>query len=73
MEPLHVFLIAAGIILFIGLIALSAYFAAKRREELMKWASAHGLTFSRGKDRGFDDCYPEFKQLRHGSNPKNGS
>ena len=68
MEPLHLMLIGLGICLFVTLIIISAFYAAKRREQLAKWAASQGLSFRRDRDHSFDEHYSEFKQLRHGSN-----
>jgi len=58
--------------LFIGLvvvlIVVGIIQAIKRRKELRQWAAAHGLTFTRAKDRGYDDRYPDFQALHKGSN-----
>ncbi len=58
--------------LFIGvvvvLIVVGIIQNAQRRKELQAWAAAHGLTFDRGKDRGYDDRHPRFEALHRGSN-----
>ncbi len=49
-----------------GLMAISAYFVAKRRREIAAWADENGLVFSSRADRSFDRRYPEFGCLSRG-------
>lgn len=60
------------IIAFIGLAVAAIVYghiqAKKRREALAAWANARGLRYSREKDRGYDERFPEFNCLRQGSN-----
>lgn len=49
-----------------AVIAIAAWFSAKRRKELAEWASGNGLAFRRGKDGGFDERYRAFGCLRRG-------
>lgn len=58
-----------GFILFVIVMGiLSAGQARKRRQALMAWAQAHGLSFDPSHDRSFDDRFPEFGCLRSGDN-----
>jgi len=56
------------LILVVGaiLIAVAAWFSAKRRKELAAWAMAKGLAFRPGRDAGFDEMYHNFGCLRRG-------
>lgn len=56
------------VIIFVGIIILSAYLSAKRKKELALWAQAKGWSFSPEKDHSFDDRFPNFKLLRQGEN-----
>jgi len=47
-------------------IAVFAWFSAKRRKELAAWAAAKGLAFRPGRDAGFDERYRSFGCLRRG-------
>jgi hypothetical protein len=47
-------------------LAVFAWFSAKRREELKKWAEANGLTLRAGRDSRLDELYPRFGCLRRG-------
>ena len=59
-------LIPVIIVLFVGLLIYGIVAAAKRRKELQQWAQSHGLMYSQGKDRSFDNRYSFFKCLQHG-------
>lgn len=61
-------LIFIGIVIVIGFIALSFYLKAKRRKEILEWASANQLTFSEYQDDSIDERYPDFGCLTEGSN-----
>jgi hypothetical protein len=56
------------IIVVVAAIILGAAASAKRRKLLAEWASANGLSYSRAKERGWDDRYSGFKHLQSGSN-----
>jgi len=47
-------------------IAIAAWFSAKRRKELAAWAEGKGLAFRPGRDTGFDERYRTFGCLRRG-------
>ena len=49
-----------------AVIALAAWFSAKRRKTLAAWASGKGLAFRPGRDSGFDEHYRAFGCLRRG-------
>jgi hypothetical protein len=56
-----------GVVLFIVVaIASGWYFAAKRRKELLAWATARGLTFSPSKDPSMESQFPAFDCLKSG-------
>jgi len=57
-----------ALIIIVGaaVIAIVAWFSAKRRKELAAWASGNGLTFRPRRDNGFDECYRAFGCLRRG-------
>ncbi len=56
------------VLVIIVFIVLSAYFAGKRRKELMEWAHSKSLSFEPSKHKNIDDQYPDFKCFRQGSN-----
>ncbi len=49
-----------------AVIAIAAWFSAKRRKELAAWASGNGLAFRPRRDNGFDERYRAFGCLRRG-------
>ncbi len=49
-----------------AVIAVAVWFGAKRRKELVAWASGKGLAFRPGRDRGFDERYRAFGCLCRG-------
>lgn len=56
------------IVFVVIVVAIFGYFNNKaRREELARWADARGWTLELGKDKTFDDRFPQFKLLRRGS------
>ncbi len=56
------------LVVFILLALFGHQAAAKRKEALSAWARQLSLSFSPEKRRDFDDRFPEFACLRHGSN-----
>jgi hypothetical protein len=60
------------ILLIVAVIAvmvfLGCYFAAKRRKELLAWATAHGLGFSPNRNSQIVCRYPSFHCLTQGDN-----
>lgn len=54
------------IIVGAAVIAIAAWFSAKRRKELAAWAEGKGLAFRPGRDTGFDERYRTFGCLRRG-------
>ena len=64
-----------GVILFVVFIAVAiavavfGHLAAKRRREALgAWAQGHGLTFSPGRQGGYDGRFPNYGCLARGSN-----
>ncbi len=57
-----------ALIIVVGaaVIAIAAWFSAKRRKELASWASGNGLAFRPRRDNGFDERYRAFGCLRRG-------
>jgi len=49
-----------------AVIAIAAWFSAKRRKELAAWASGNGLASRPRRDNGFDERYRAFGCLRRG-------
>ena len=60
-------IIGVGVLVVAGLF-LSWYFAAKRRKELLAWATAHGLAFSPAQDGSMDFQFRAFNCLQSGDN-----
>ncbi len=50
----------------VALVSLSWWFRAKRRKELLAWATQSGLSFSPHSNSSYDDRYPAFGCLRQG-------
>lgn len=63
-QPFLLFALIAAVV--IAFIAIGAWQTAKRRKELMAWAQSKGLSFSAGKDHGFDERFAEFQCLKQG-------
>ncbi|MEM6392706.1 MAG: hypothetical protein AAF797_08045 [Planctomycetota bacterium] len=56
------------IVFAVIVVVIFQYFNNKaRREELARWADARGWTLELGKDKTFDDRFPQFKLLQRGS------
>lgn len=64
--PFCLFFLFIPLVIFLAI--WGAQQAKKRREAMAAWAQSRGLSFSPDKDRSFDERYPEFDCLRHGSN-----
>jgi len=55
------------IVAFIAIAVYSHYKAKQRREALARWASEHGLTFTRHRDASMDNRFDQFDCLKQGS------
>jgi hypothetical protein len=60
-------IVGIGALVVAGLF-LSWYFAAKRRKEMLAWATAHGLAYTPAQDASMDFQFPAFNCLKSGDN-----
>ncbi len=66
--PILIFIVVAALIV-VGAI-YSWINAKKRREALAAWAASKGLSFSEGRDGGYEYSFPEFKVLKAGESDR---
>jgi len=65
MSPVLIFVLIAAVIIAVAIYGNIQ--AKKRREALVAWATAHGLTFSVDNEYGVDIQFPDFDCLSQGS------